>query len=147
MGYVIMPNHLYAIIAFSDNGQSINTRVGNGKRFLAYGIVDLLKKNHEQKLLQKLEKGVNVTDKGKGKLHQVFKASFDCKEYISDKMLETKLNYIHHNPCRGKWNLVSNPIDYPHISAKFYYTGEQGIYPVIHYLELNDLDLSKGLKW
>ena len=38
-GYVIMPNHVHALIAFRSNGQSINTRVGNGKRFLAYGIV------------------------------------------------------------------------------------------------------------
>ena len=97
-----MPNHLHAIIAFSDNGQSINTRFGNGKRFLAYGIVDLFEKNHEQKILQLLRIAVNATDKRRGKLHQVFKASFESKECISDKMLEAKLDYIHHNACSGK---------------------------------------------
>jgi hypothetical protein len=143
VGYTIMPNHLHVLIAFTDKGQSINTRVGSGKRFLAYGIVNQLQSRQEEKTLQLLREGVNPTDKTRGKLHQVFKASFDCKECFTDKMIETKLEYIHHNPCSGKWALVNNPIDYLHSSAKFYYTGEQGLYPVTHYLALNDIRLSK----
>ena len=143
IGYVIMPNHLHAVIAFSDNEQSINTQVGNGKRFLAYGIVEQLKEQNDQDILAILEKGVNATDRKRGKLHAVFKASFDCKECFSDKMLKTKLDYMHRNPCRGKWDLVNNPIDYIHSSAKYYYTGEQGYYPVTHYLEIRDIDLNK----
>ena len=34
-----MPNHLHALIAFRNTGQSINTIVGNGKRFMAYEII------------------------------------------------------------------------------------------------------------
>lgn len=33
IGYVIKPNHLHALIAFRNADQSINTIVGNGKRF------------------------------------------------------------------------------------------------------------------
>jgi REP element-mobilizing transposase RayT len=142
VGYTIMPNHLHAIIAFVDNGQSINTRVGNGKRFLAYGIVDRLKEKEDEKTLTILQQGVNITDKKRGKLHQVFEPSFDCKECVTDKMLEAKLEYMHNNPCRGKWNLAKNPIEYRHSSARFYVTGEQGFYPVIHHLELNDVSLT-----
>jgi REP element-mobilizing transposase RayT len=41
-GYVIMPNHVHALIGFRNTGQSINT-VGNGKRFIAYEIINRLK--------------------------------------------------------------------------------------------------------
>ena len=33
-GYVIMPNHVHALISFVDTKQSINTIIGNGKRFM-----------------------------------------------------------------------------------------------------------------
>ncbi|MCZ2458983.1 MAG: hypothetical protein LC128_05090 [Chitinophagales bacterium] len=42
-GYVIMPNHIHALIAFSNTGQSINTIIGNGKRFIAYEIINRVK--------------------------------------------------------------------------------------------------------
>lgn len=42
-GYVIMPNHVHALIGFRNTqGKSINTIVGNGKRFMAYEIVKRL---------------------------------------------------------------------------------------------------------
>ena len=47
------------------------------------------------------------------------------------------------NPCRGVWNLVMNPADYQHSSARFYLTGEQGVYPVLHCGELEDIDLTR----
>lgn len=31
IGYVIMPNHLHAVIGFRNTGKSINTIVGNAK--------------------------------------------------------------------------------------------------------------------
>src|SRR5580765_7053910 len=45
IGYVIMPDHLHAIIAFRNSGKSINSIIGNGKRFLAYDVVTALKQN------------------------------------------------------------------------------------------------------
>jgi len=38
-----------------------------------------------------------------------------------------KLDYIHDNPCKGKWNLSENPVGYLHSSAIFYIDGVQGI--------------------
>ena len=58
-------------------------------------------------------------------------------------MIEQKLNYIHDNPCIGKWNLAESPVDYIHSSAHYYITGEQGIYSVTNYMELEDIDLSR----
>ncbi len=33
-GYVILPNHVHVIKSFIETGQSINTIIGNGKRFM-----------------------------------------------------------------------------------------------------------------
>ena len=142
VGYQLMPNHIHVVIAFR-NAASINSIIGNGKRFIAYGIVKHLKELKETDLLEQLEKGVNNSDKKRGKLHEVWEDSFDWKECFNWKMIVQKLDYMHKNPCKGKWALVENPADYIHSSAGFYITGVQGVYPVTNYMQLNEIDLSK----
>jgi hypothetical protein len=93
---------------------------------MAYGLVDLLKERQQLNLLEVLSASVNKTDRDRGKLHHVFKASFDCKECRTEKFLLQKLNYIHENLCRGKWNLADVSENYKHSSAKYYAQGEQG---------------------
>lgn len=141
-GYVIMPNHLHTLIGFSNTkGKSINSIVGNGKRFMSYNIVEQLKANGNQEVLLQLTSFVNVADKLKGKLHEVFEPSFDWKECKSAEFTEQKLNYIHANPCRA--GLVVTPEAYVHSSANYYFSGERAIYDVINYMELRDVDLTK----
>ena len=142
IGYVIMPNHLHAVIAFKNNGQSINTRVGNGKRFIAYEIVKRLTAAGEFRLLEQLGNAVNTADRKRGKKHEIFEPSFDCKPCYSDKLINEKLNYMHNNPCKGKWSLADEPIGYKHSSALFYATGNPGIYEVLSCAKLGDMDLS-----
>lgn len=74
--------------------------VGEGKRFMAYDIVNALQKLGKHVLLSILQKGVERKEKQKGKLHQVFRLSFDARKCFSEKMVEQKLDYIHHNPVR-----------------------------------------------
>jgi REP element-mobilizing transposase RayT len=143
VGYVIMPNHVHILIAFSNTGKSINARVGTIKRFLAYNLVNSLNELNRTDLLKLLEAGVQQADKRRGKLHQVFEPSFDCKECFSEKMIIQKLNYLHNNPCKGVWNLASSPEDYEHSSAHYYATGEQKEFNVTNYMQLNDINLSK----
>src|SRR5450432_706644 len=50
-GYVIMPNHLHALIGFSNSGKNINRITGNGKRFMAYDIIDKLKEQKNEIIL------------------------------------------------------------------------------------------------
>jgi REP element-mobilizing transposase RayT len=66
-GYVIMPNHLHALIAFRNTGQSINTIVGNGKRFIAYEIIKRLGQQKETELLQRLNLSVEAKDRKRNK--------------------------------------------------------------------------------
>ena len=138
IGYVIMPNHIHAIISFRDTGKSINTIISNGKRFMAYDIVKKLEQQKEIALLQQLSNARNATEIKANKKHKVFETSFDWKCCDSDKFLEQKLQYIHLNPCRGKWDLATSPIDYLHSSAKYYITGQEGYYEVLNYKSLGD---------
>ena len=144
-GYVIMPNHIHLLIAFSKTDKNINKIIGNGKRFLAYEIIKRLKKTGNISLLNQLGEAVEITDRKRGKLHEVFGGSFDIKECLTQKFIQQKLNYIHNNPCSGKWMLADCPENYLHSSAGFYLTGEQGIFPVKHIQELMDIDLTQSL--
>jgi len=42
----------------------------------------------------------------------------------------------------GKWQLSINALEYLHSSAKFYSCGEQGLYTVLNFQELNDVNLN-----
>lgn len=145
-GYVIMPNHIHALIAFRNSSQSINTIVGNGKRFIAYEIIKRLKEQDEQKLLHHLHLSVEAKDLERNKKHEVWEDSFDWKECRTNNYMRQKLDYMHDNPCKGKWKLALAPVDYEHSSAKFYLTGEQGFYKVLNYCELADINLSEPLE-
>ncbi|MDL5050857.1 hypothetical protein QQ054_33195 [Oscillatoria amoena NRMC-F 0135] len=141
--YVIMPNHLHALIGFRNSGSTINSIIGNGKRFMAYDLVKKLMERKEDNLLLELASCVNAIERKRGKRHDVFEPSFDWKECYTDDFIQQKLHYIHDNPCKGKWNLAERPWDYVHSSARFYAFGEQGVYEVMSYAELKDVDLTE----
>jgi REP element-mobilizing transposase RayT len=145
IGYVILPNHVHALIAFRKSSTSINVQVGNGKRFMAYEIVKRLQSAGAHVLLNKLKESVDPHDQKRNKQHKVFEPSFDWKQCRSQEFMAQKLDYMHMNPCKGVWDLARNPIDYLHSSAKFYATGEHGIYTVIHGGFLEDIDLTVNL--
>lgn len=69
---------------------------------------------NNEELLSILFESTSKGEKKRGKKHKVFKTSFDCKEIYNQKMLETKLDYIHKNPCNGKWNLARSYVEYEH---------------------------------
>ena len=136
--FVIMPNHVHAVISFIETGQSINNIIGNGKRFMAYDIIKALKENNESELLNLLSDAVETKRKANNKKHEVWELSFDWKYCSSDQFVQQKIDYIHINPCKGKWNLSALPEQYKHSSAKYYLTGIQGFYKVDNVSEMND---------
>ena len=143
-GYVIMPNHVHALISFINAKQSINTIIGNGKRFMAYEIIKRLEANSEAGILQQLSAHVEPIRRANKKLHEVWETSFDWKDCRSNTFVWQKLDYMHSNPCTGKWQLAANPIEYFHSSAKFYLTGVQGIYPVTNFMEMEEVNFNLG---
>jgi len=98
-----------------------------------------LEEQGNQKMLAQMASMVNKTEQLQNKKHEVFEPSFDSKECLSIAFMKQKADYIHLNPCKA--GMVKLPEDYAHSSAKYYYTGEQGTYPVITYMELQDIDL------
>ena len=131
--FVIMPNHIHLILFYSGGHQSLNTIIGNGKRFMAYQIVKRLTAMSKTKLLMQMQLNVSEKDRSRRKLHDVWINSFDVKECRTEKFILQKLAYIHNNPCAGKWRLVKEPHHYPHSSSLFYMNGKLGIYPVTDY--------------
>jgi len=142
IGYVIMPNHVHALIAFKNSGKNINTIVGNGKRFIAYDLVERLKSGPFSEVLESLQDWVNSTNRSRNKKHEVFEPSFDWKECDDEYLVEQKLNYIHENASKGESRLVESPADYEHSSEGFYLLGKKGTVPITTYLELQDIDLT-----
>ena len=137
-GYVIMPNHLHVIISFKNQDKSINTIVGNGKRFIAYDIVRRLVAAQAESVLNRLSNLINSTERNRNKKHAIFEPSFDWKDCSSIDIAEQKLNYIHLNPCRSNPPLVDNPIDYIHSSASQYLGGSKIVYPVSNIMSILD---------
>src|SRR5687768_1466413 len=77
VGFVIMPNHLHALIFIKD--QNINKVLGNGKRFMAYEIVERLKAAGRADLLKILTGRVTNEERKRKKQHRVFEVSSDIK--------------------------------------------------------------------
>ncbi|MBL0913372.1 MAG: transposase [Bacteroidia bacterium] len=120
IAYVIMPNHVHFIVYLENPELDLAKLVSNAKRFLAYEIVKRLKEQREFSLLSFLQKSVPDYQQNRNKNHQIFFPSFNCKVCISEEFLIQKLDYIHHNPVSGKWQLVDDYRLYEHSSAAFY---------------------------
>ena len=124
-GYVIMPNHVHCLMKFSAKSKSPSIVVFNAKRFLAYGIVNLLKDDENQQLLDFFAQN-KINSKAR---HKIFEDRYDSLVVQSNKFFLQKLNYIHNNPCQEKWQLAKEPGEYVYSSASNYISGA-GVYPV-----------------
>ena len=139
-GFVVMPNHIHALIAFVNNNQSINNIIGNGKRFLAYQIINQLKLTNQSAIVNQLGDAVSEAQKKRNKKHELWEPSFDWKLCQTEQFMEQKLEYMHLNPCTERWYLASKPEDYIHSSAKYYLEGNHALYPITNYKSLKDIN-------
>jgi len=138
-GYVFMPNHIHLLVYIQEQSKGLNHVIGEAKRFLAYEIVSRLNQKKETELLEKLSAGVQKKELIKGKRHQVFRLSFDAKPVEGKVAIHDVLDYIHHNPVIGKWNLVSDYIDYEYSSARFYESREHRKIKIYHFLDAPEI--------
>ena len=136
IAYVIMPNHIHFIVSLPENSKRIDKIIGNGKRFMAYEIVKRLKDANSDEILLKLRTGVSEKEQLKNKQHNVFIPSFDAKQIFTKEFMVQKINYIHTNPVRGKWNLIEDYRYYQYSSAGFYELENYSGYEVIHYSDI-----------
>ncbi len=136
IGYVIMPNHVHCILYFPEAGFNLNKILSNGKRFMAYEIINRLEYANDPQTLKFLQDALTERERKKKQLHKVFKDSFDAKPIFSEKFLIQKLNYIHYNPVTGKWNLAIDFVSYEHSSASFYEEGVTRHFEPKHFKDL-----------
>lgn len=136
LGYVIMPNHIHVLLYFPEMNKSLNTIIGNAKRFMAYAIVKKLEEKKDFELLQEMYDSVKKSERKKMQRHKVFEESFDAKECYSNEFVYQKLEYMHKNPVSKKWRLVNDFTDYPHSSAAFYERGIQQYDKLQHVKEI-----------
>ena len=68
VAYVIMPNHLHVILHFHDAKFDLNTIIANGKRFIAYEIINRLEKAGNSILLGRLAELATERERRKGQL-------------------------------------------------------------------------------
>ena len=71
-GYVIMPNHIHALVFTKNTEQIINNIIGTTKRFMAYEIIRRLKHIGTNDLLKRMHYSVNPSEKQKNKIHKHF---------------------------------------------------------------------------
>ena len=136
VAYVIMPNHLHVILHFHNESFDLNKIIANGKRFIAYEIVNRLEADGNATMLGRLQSLVTEREKKKAQLHKIFKDSFDAKAIFTQPFLLQKINYIHNNPVTGKWMLAKDFVEYEHSSASFYEIQLVRHFQPIHYLDL-----------
>jgi putative transposase len=108
VGFVVMPNHVHAIVWFPVTGQ-LSVFMQQWKRLTSFQIGRLVR----SKLVRYAEK---IADKD-----PFWQAKYYSFNLYSEEKVREKLTYMHENPVRA--GLVDRPCDWPFSSARHY---EQG---------------------
>ncbi|MBD1925181.1 transposase [Trichocoleus sp. FACHB-90] len=119
--YVIMENHLH-LIASATN---LSKEIKNFKSFTARSIIDLLKVNQANHILNQLNfyKLRHKIDQE----YQVWQEGFHPQAILSEEMFIQKLEYIHNNPVRRGY--VDDPAHWRYSSYRNY-MGQPGLLQV-----------------
>lgn len=126
-GYVIMPNHIH-LLWMMDGLNGKESPAGSFAKFTAHRFKQLLLQKSELALLPYQS---TKTDRK----FQFWKRDPLAISITSKKALLQKLDYIHINPVREKWNLADLPENYRWSSAAFYLTGKDEFGFLTHYDE------------
>jgi len=119
--YVIMENHLHAIL----QGEDLDLKVGSFKSYSARVILDHLQENKHTRWLKRLEE-VKPPDKT-DRAYQLWNSGYRPKQMLSNAIMTQKVEYIHNNPVKRGY--VDKPEDWRYSSARNY-AGFPGLIPV-----------------
>lgn len=123
-GFVIMPNHIHIIWELlALNGKEMPH--ASFFKYISHVIQKDLKKHHPM-ILERFRINSESRD------YQFWQSNTLSIELNSAQMTYQKLDYIHNNPCKGKWMLANSPSDYPFSSAAFYELGKGDFGFLIH---------------
>jgi REP element-mobilizing transposase RayT len=121
--YVIMTNHVHAILSIDNPDYDLRLVIGWWKQFTAKAIYSKLLSEGESRKVWMFELFQNDID-DKNKEFQIWQKGYHPIRLISSSWINQKLNYIHQNPVKEGW--VDNPEDYTFSSARNY-LGRSGV--------------------
>ena len=121
--YVLMPSHLHAIV--KPINRSIGDLLQDFGSFTAHAIIKQLKFNNRTDLLEFF----HAQHRDPRHKHSIWQ-DIQAKNVYSIEFLREKLEYIHSNPVRDKWQIVDERENYSYSSARYYDRGEIPIIPV-----------------
>lgn len=124
-GFVLMPNHIHCVWQLHDGIIKQNFQ-RDFLKFTSRSILNFMRM-HDDPLLQQLK--VKAADRN----FQVWERNSLSIDLFSEKVFLQKLDYIHHNPVRPKWQLAEIPEDYRWSSAAFYEKGISEFSFLTHY--------------
>lgn len=111
--FVIMPNHIHLIWQQNKlNGKE--TPKGSLLKYTGHEFLKQLKAERRSYLYE-----VNAANKK----HEIWQRDSLGIEIYTVKTAGQKLDYIHNNPVKGKWQLATDYLGYRYSSARFYETG------------------------
>ncbi len=119
--YVLMPNHLHAIIK-PLGGLTISEVLRSFGSFTAHAILKCLRSENDQEMLTFFAHRQN---RDVSKRHQIWQP-IQAKNVYSPAFLREKIEYIHNNPVAKKWHLAESRAEYAYSSACFY---DRGVTP------------------
>jgi len=108
--FVIMPTHIHLIWCIHQSPSKVQQSF---MKYTAQSILENMKRNNDSLLPALI---VNAADRK----YQVWQRNSLPIELYSDYVTWQKLDYIHNNPCVGKWRLAESPEEYRFSSASFY---------------------------
>lgn len=142
-GYIIMPDHIDAIIGFRNTGSTISGIVAEGKRMIGSDILGRLRDSRELEVLGSIAMEMSFEGSFRCDGSELWQDSFLWKHCRSNSFIDQQLDAMHRKPGSRRWNLARDDWDYTHSSAAFYQLGFSSSYPVFDYRQLGSIDLSR----
>jgi len=115
--FVIMPNHIHLIWRIkTSNGRESSQ--GSFLKYTAHRFQKMLQKENAQTL-------ANYRVNASNKRHEFWQRDSLAIPLFTRKVALQKLNYLHNNPLAERWQLATDPCDYPYSSARYYERNEK----------------------
>ena len=119
IAFVIMPSHFHWILKVEPKKGTISAIMRDIKKYSAWDILEYLQKCKSPLLFH------FMSTKAKKQKRQLWMHRFDDKVIRNQKMLWTKIKYIHNNPVEE--GLINKPEEYKYSSSRNYILNDQSV--------------------
>jgi putative transposase len=125
--FVLMPNHIHLVWKIANDRKKDEVQ----RDFLKYTAQKIKRKLTAEKPEELKPFYVGAKDRK----YQFWERNPLTSRLPSEELIVQKINYIHANPVRGKWNLCKEFYDYKYSSAGFYYRDDKTWDFLTHYAD------------